>query len=308
MRSYFEELCFYYGEEEAYARYKKQLGNLIIATANEDNTTRLFMRSLNPISDLQQKNGWWNTFTITRTPCVAGDYICEIKEVRADKDGYPIFVVEPLTQVDEGLNRSNELMEVFYQSYLFTEKGSHGIGIFNLNYLADKVNEIAPVAYGIGVGGYYEMHAAQAVRLFMDGVITLEQITAWMNEPTDAEKEYAIFAEEVCRFFNSDLEAMVVASEISGLMEPTFFPLTAAKVMKFKAERGYLYTDQKVDFVKNLLWKYEQAVKAGQVEAVENRTIWHQIEAYLQFDKERKMAQKAAKTAAKKAKKAAAKA
>jgi hypothetical protein len=165
MRSYFEELCFYYGEEEAYARYKKQLGNLIIATTKEDNTTRLFMRSLNPISDLQQKNGWWNTFTITRTPCVAGDYICEIKEVRADKDGYPIFVVEPLTQVDEGLNRSNELMEVFYQSYLFTEKGSHGIGIFNLNYLADKVNEIAPVAYGIGVGGYYEMHAAQAVRL-----------------------------------------------------------------------------------------------------------------------------------------------
>lgn len=307
MKSYFEELCYWYGEEEAFARYKKQLGKLMIATSNENNATRLYQRSLCPITDLHQKNGWWNTFTITRRPCDAGDYICEIKEVRTDKDGYPIFVVEPLVQVDENLNRSNELMGIFYYSMLFTECSVRGIGSYNLDYLAKKVSEISPVVCD-GYGQYYEKHAAEAVRLFMSRIITLEQIAAWMNEPTDLEKEYAIFAEEVCRFFNSDLEAMVVASEVPGLMEPIFFPLTAAKVMKFKAEQGYLYTDQKVDFVKNLLWKYEKAVRAGQVKAVENRTVWHQIEAYLQFDNERKQAQKAAKTAAKKAKKAAIKA
>lgn len=307
MRSYFEELCFYYGEEEAYARYKKQQGKLILATANEDNTTRLFMRSLNPITDIRQKDGWWNTFTITNTPCAAGDYICEIKEVRSDKDGYPIFVVEVLKQVEENLNHSYELMELFYKSQLFTEANFRNIGNFNFNYLADRVNEIAPVEYD-SYGQYCENHAVQAVRLFMDGIITLEQITEWLHEPTDFEKAYAIFAEEVCRFFDADLEAMVVAKDVPGLMEPTFFPLTAEKVLKFKAERSYLYTDQKVDFVNNLLAKYERAVQLGQIKSVDGKTCWHQIEAYLEFDANRKQAQKAAKTAAKKAKKAAAKA
>lgn len=307
MRSYFEELCFYYGEMEAFARYERQAGKLILATAQENDTTRLFMRSLNPISDERQRNGWWNTFTITRKPCAAGTYICEIKDVRSDKDGYPIFVAEPLVQVDDNLHYSDEVMYVFYLSRLFTEASHINFGEFNIVFMAEKINELAKI-HTAKYASYYEAAAASAVQLFIDGVITREQISAWLNEPTDWQKQEEAFNNEVLRFFNMNLAAMSDTTDISGMISPSVFQLTAEKCLKFKTEHELSSVERKANFVKDLLAKYEYAVNAGQIQAVNDQSIWHQIEAYLKFDKNRKQAQKAAKTAAKKAKKATAKA
>ena len=305
--SYYDALCNAYGEVEAFARYEKQTGKLIVATVQKSGDTRLFMRSINPITDMRNKNGWWNTFTISKKPCDAGTYICKIDEVRSDKDGYPIFVVHPVVHVDENIICSNELTYVFGLSNMFTEDFGRWDGSYNNANLEEQVRAISFIPETGDINGRIAAFQ-EAVRLFVNGTICEDQIAAWLKEPTDWQKEMASFEEEVVRFFKQDLNAMVIAKDIPALAEPNFFPLTAKKCLKFLSDRSYVWTDAKVEFVRELICKYESAVNAGHIAAVEGKSMWHKIEAYLAFDEARKQANKAAKTAAKKAKKNAAKA
>lgn len=304
--SYYDSLRDIYGEKEAFKRYEDQSGKLLIATANNDGDTRMFVRSINFATDQRKKNGWWNTFTITMIPRNAGTYICRISNVKADKDGYPIFVVVPVVQIDEHINCCPELMYLFGISGMFTEDVGGWNGEYNHQFFAEQVNAISPVPELDGLSRHVAV-AQEAVRLFIKGAISRDQVVVWFHEPSDWQKEEERFKEEVLRFFNQDLEFMVHANDMPALMEPTFFPMTAAKCLKFKGERSFIRPEQKVEFIKDLLLKYECAVNAGHIDAVENKSIWHQIEAYLSFDDARKQAKKAAKTAAKKAKKNAAK-
>jgi hypothetical protein len=304
--SYYDSLRDIYGDQEAFKRYEDQCGKLLIATANNDGDTRLFVRSINFATDQRKKNGWWNTFTITRKPCDAGTYICKVLEVKADKNGYPIFVATPVVTIPEHINCCPELMYLFGISGMFIEDAGSWNGEYNHQFLAEQINAIKPVVDIDGVNHYVAV-AQEAVRLFINGAISRDQVVIWLHEPSDWQKEEERFKEEVLRFFNQDLEAMMRAKDLPALMEPTFFPLTAEKCLKFKADRTYIWPDNKVEFVRDLISKYEAAVNKGQIDAVNNKSIWHQIEAYLEFDNARKKAKKAEKTAAKKAKKAAVK-
>lgn len=305
--SYYDALRDTYGEEFAFKRYQDKLGKLLVATVKNDGDTRLFIRSINPITDERKKNGWWNTFTITQRGREAGTYICKIDDVRADKNGYPIFVAHPIIRVDEDVLGCNELTYLFCLSEMFIEDHGRWNAEYNHANFEDQVAKLTAIDWESHSNHHISVIAA-AVELFINRKLTKEQIVEWLNEKPEWKKQEEAFADEVCRFFNSDLEAMVLAKDVPGLMEPTFFPLTAEKVLRVKAEPGCVYTEQKVDFVKQLLYKYEAAVGNGHIAAFEGDSIWGKIETFLEFDKARKDANKAAKTAAKKAKKAAAKA
>lgn len=301
---YYDYLRLIYGEDEAFQRFANKTGKMILATAKNDGATRLFVRSTNPFTDILNKEGWWDTFTITNTPCATGTYICKVKKVCADKDGYPIFVAEPIIPVEESLLLSEEMMYMFGLSTLFTEEYvdfSHGYNVLNMQRQVEAISDVNDE----GFINYHVAAAAKCVQLFIDGKIPKEQIVAWLLEPTDEEKEQMAFEEAVRQFFRRDLSAMAAAAECPGLMEPNFFPLLAKKCLKKSENVGFsIYrTEQLVAFVKDLLSKYEMAVNTGKIEAVEGKSMWHQIEAYLEFDEKRKAEKKAQKTAQKKAKK-----
>jgi hypothetical protein len=304
--SYYDNLRDIYGEDEAFGRYKKKCGKLLVATANENGATRLFVRSVNPLTDSRKKSGWWNTFTITSAPCNAGTYICKVDEVRADKNGYPIFVVYPLTIVDESIIGCDEMMYLFGLSNLFVEECGGWNSEYNHAYFEAQIEQRCIVNDREGFN-HHIAAVRDAVRLFINGYITREQIVQWLREPTEWQKQEEAFKNEVLRFFNLDLAAMSDTTDIPGIISPSVFQLTAEKCLKFKTEHGFSSIEQKVNFVKDLLAKYEYSVNAGQIQAVNDQSMWHQIEAYMVFDKARKEANKAAKAAAKKAKKAAAK-
>ena len=289
--SYYDTLREVYGEEEAFARYESKHGKLFIGTANNDGDTRLFVRSVNPLTDMRKKSGWWNTFTITNRPCDAGTFICKVIEVRADKNGYPIFVATPVVRIDENIIACDEVMYLFGLSGMFVEELHGWNSEYNHAYFEEQINAISfvPVSHDIN---HHIAIVQEAVRLFVNGTICREQVVAWLHEPTDFQKQEAAFEEEVMSFFDkADFSA---------------FPLLGEKYLKMKGTQSYIWPEKKVTFTQDLVSKYEVAVANGHIAAMSDASIWQQIEAYLVFDNERKKVNKAAKTAAKKAKKAAA--
>ena len=297
---YYDYLRFIYGESEAFLRFANKEGKLIIAKSQANGDTRLFVRSLNPYTDIRTKDGWWNTFTITKKPCTAGTYICKIVKVRADKDGYPIFVAEPILSIDEKMLFNEEMMYVFGLSTLFTEEYIEYFKGFNVLHFNQQIETFGKIDDTCFLN-YNVAAAAKCVNLYLAGKVTKEQIIAWLNEPTEEDKE----RERILDFFRQDLSAMAAAANAPGLMEPGFCPLLAKKCLKKFGTEGYSrWKDERYyAFIRDLETKYMAAVNSGKIEALDGKDIFAQIEAYLAFDEKRKAAQKAEKTAKKKAKK-----
>ena len=297
---YYDYLRFIYGDSEAFQRFAAKEGKLIVAKAKADNNTRLFVRSLNPYTDIRTKEGWWNTFTITKKPCSPGTYICKIVKVRADKDGYPIFVAEPILSINEKMLISDEMMYVFGLSTLFTEEYIEYFKGFNVLHFNKQIEDFGKID-DTNFLSYNVAAAAKCVDLFLAGKVTKEQIIAWLHEPTEEDLE----RELIFNFFRQDLSAMAAAVDTPGLMEHGFCPLLAQKCLKKFGTDGYSrWKDERyVAFIRDLELKYLMAVNSGKIEALEGKDVFLQIEVYLAFDEKRKAAQKAEKTAKKKAKK-----
>ena len=297
---YYDYLRFIYGDSEAFQRFASKEGKLIVAKAKTDNDTRLFVRSLNPYTDLRAKEGWWNTFTITKTPCSAGTYICQIVDVRADKDGYPIFVAAPILSIDENMLLSDEMMYVFGLSTLFTEEYIEYFKGFNVLHFNKQVETFGKIDDSEFLN-YNVAAAAKCVDLFLTAKVTKEEIIAWLHEPTEEDLQKEI----ILNFFRQDLSSMAAAADAPGLMEPGFYPLLAQRCLKKFGNTSYCrWKDERyLAFIRDLEIKYLMAVNSGKIEALDGKDVFHQIEAYFAFDEKRKAAQKAEKTAKKKAKK-----
>jgi hypothetical protein len=325
-------MCHIWGEELAWREYSNQVNKLIFASANDDGATRLFARSLSRLTDLENKEGWWNTFTLTEQPCDKGTYICRISEVRPDKYGYPIFVVAPLVKIDEHDMDAKLLPEFLMQTGLFTEALYHGFGHFNMESLWKHIDPFVSIDKGSYSFHQYPEVANAAVDLILNGKISCAQVSEWLCEPTEEELRRAAFEAEVEAFFrdvaaynpNSNdavisdqapswLKEMAAsaaekkAAKAASVPSVDFdkLPLLLEKSKKF-AEKNFS-TRLRIEFIEDLSRQYQHAVDNGNIEAVSGLGLWYQLEAYLEFDMERKRQQKAAKTAAKKAKKAAAK-
>jgi hypothetical protein len=294
----FEWLEFAHGFEEAFDRYEKAKGKLIIAEAVEDDATRLFIRSCNDIIDATSKKGWWNTFTITRKPSKRGVYVCRVNEVKHDKDFYPYFVVETIFEIPESSLINEALMFCFMFSEQFTDVCQYS-DYFNLYFLGDHIssflgNEELPRS----TYDRFKLYTSKAVDLLLEGKISIEDITEWLNEPSDEEKAEKAFSDEVEWLLRNHIP-FPDSIRTRDLKSP--WPLTAGKYLKTHDRYTSLLTA--VNFFKGILEKYEAAVCAGKIERVDTSVTWDKLEAYLKFDEARKAASKAAKTAAKKAKK-----
>lgn len=326
----FDHYVGIWGYEAIFRQYKEQLGKLFIATARNDNDTRLFGRSLLPSIDMEDKEGWWNTFTITKKAQQKGTYIVKIVNVRPDKDGYPIFEVDVLGSVDESILVNSPLTSMFLASEYFNEQSRSAL--YNWNYVALR-REIAKFVE-LPEFADVQVVAAEAVQKLMSGVVTIEQIHEWLVSPTDEEiREKQI--EEDAKLFSSnwrlrnfqpyvdraDVPAWVNEINRSNwkraaefrkktpVVDLSQYPNLCGEMQTAEDEHRSVSADDFIRWHENYRW----GVMDGSIEAVAGSHL-DQIEAHLAHaaalkaaKDAQKEASKAKKTAEKKAKKLAAK-
>lgn len=326
----FDRMSTIWGYDIAFDHYKEQTGKLMIATARNSGDTRLYARSIDLVEDKEKKEGWWNTFTITKTPCEKGTFIVEIKNVRPDKDGYPIFEVEVLSPISEDVTNSNLIALVFYCSHKFTERCNAGM-LHNHNVVCAYNN----IKTFTEKERYYSTKdvAADLVDLLIAGKIEYTDVEKWLTEPTEAEKRKQRFEVAMLNFFECINKKPIVEEPTFNDNTPTWFrdmatdaynqrkanekanptsyvdtnkyPLLRAKCIALKEEHGgyYFPASAKVRFIDDLCTKHCMTIG----DYADDESMFAYIEAALRFDADRKAKNKAKKTAAKKAKKAAAK-
>ena len=292
-------------------------GRLIYVEAREDNTTRLFVRSLLVINDAEKKQGWWNTFTITNQPVNKGMYIARIDKTTHDKDWNDMIIATVLTRINidainamfkpsEWWSKTSIVQWFFISSGLFTESTGSYFLEQDKNYglLYRKAKELDP---SIELTKYDNdpimSNHAKIVNMVIDNKITMEEIVAYLRTPTDeevAKKNY----EDMLEGFVENLDTHL----------DTYPMLVKAIYKKIEQTSKYEVRRNIQRIISDMLLRYDRAVNLGHIESVgeiywenyEDPKIFDKIEAFLKFDAERKATNKAAKKAAKKSKKQAA--
>jgi hypothetical protein len=266
---------------------RKQIGKFVLADTMEDNSTRLFLQDPNCLTNARKKAGWWNIFTLATKPCDEGLYLCEIKDLRQDKDGHPIFIVEAGAKLDRKLMavfsfsavRGTKVLTLFARSGLFAEELNFDTHCY------DRYN-IGAVGKALGVTENIE---AEAVRKLQKGEITWQEIARLLDE-----------------LYPHEQEAFILFRDNESMSKD--YPFLAKKAKKFAEEKGYttsLYWDEQYFFLMDHVEGYERLHREGYiVESYESS--YDKAEAKLRYWDEQHKAQKAAKKAARKAAKKAA--
>lgn len=297
----YDALRYELGEEKAFCMYAKQKHRLILVEAREDNATRLFIRSLYAMEDHERKNGWWNTFTICNEPQEAGMYIAEIEDVRQDKNGYPMFIARPFTNLnifdscisDTGdpfkdaiasMRRRNTMWGLFLESGCFTE---HYTGwMTGVNHAA--VCRKFELPESCDRTGLYQT----VVHTVVNGSADLKEILDLLLSPTDSEILRANRKARLQDFFDNrnshNEEYPNLVKKLNRLAE-----LNGERTTRSGMENiMFGFTD-----------KHDYEVAVGHMEASESEDELDKAEAYLKFDAERKAKNKKKKGDAKKANK-----
>ena len=295
-------------------------GTLLYVEATEPNTTRLFIRSLYPLEDVEKKMGWWNIFTITKEPVKnAGMYIARINLHTYDRDNHDMLIVSivcpiPAQEVYDLFGpmewyRRSIIQDIFLLSRKFSEKDAithyyqNGNNWLALYRMASHIDNTIDTRR-IGDHEVVREYIAKIVDLIISGKLSMVDAVKCLIKPTEFEMNEAKWIEK--------LQAIV-----DNIDSYTEYPALAEYIKKLISKttswnvRCNIY-----NHLADLSSKYVSAVVNGHMDRVPgddpNAKIWHdwhdpvyfdKLEAYLKFDAERKAKNKAAKKAAKKAKK-----
>lgn len=299
-------------------------GTLLYVEATEPNTTRLFIRSLYPLEDVEKKMGWWNIFTITKEPVEnAGMYIARIDRHTYDKDGHDMLIASivcpvPAQEVYDLFGpmewyRRSIIQDIFLLSGKFSEKNTimhhchpdnNWLALYRMASQIDNTIDTGRIRDHEVVREYI----AKIVDLIISGKLSIVDAVKCIKQPTDFEINERLWIEK--------LEGIVY-----NIDTYTDHPKLAEYIKNRISETTIDYVAHDIyNMLNNLHGKYISAVINGHMERVKGDDPdaswwdWHdpayfdKLEAYLKFDAERKAKNKAAKKAAKKAKKAFAKA
>ena len=119
---------------------KTEKGKMILCESKEEESTRLFIHQFNSLMSCLTKDGWWDTFTVSKEACNKGFYLCEIDSFRIDKNGYLNVVVLPKKFLGEIIDEDNLAWDFFFRTNLFCSKYaiSKNKERFNIDYLYGK--------------------------------------------------------------------------------------------------------------------------------------------------------------------------
>lgn len=246
---------------------------------------RMFIRTLtDTLTDTDNKQGWWNTFTLSTKVVPTGIYLCQIKEYKLDRNGYLNLLVSPLVEVPKlklkcMFSSSNgtwnstavHLMLVgcrkFLPEYSFREYRSGNIKAFLEKF--PQYAEIDDYSYMCNV----------VLMDWLSGDIELKDIEDALNTPTDFEALIKKVQKAVARG--------TIADEFPE------YPNFAKKIALSENSEshfmeGYIGYQEVEDYIERNVDSYERMVKEGVLEKVESDFPLDKIEAMLEYRRQLK--------------------
>lgn len=178
----------------------REIGMLILCEAKEEQTTRLYINQFSRVDNILMKDGWWNTFTISDSPCKEiGYYMCEIKNFRVDRNGFLNMIVTIRNYLGTEVDVDSDSWKYFFRSGLFTQRYSgrfsHTKTRFNVEALHElfktEIDQIICKERERLDGDYIcadSMIAKYFLDKYLNGEITLSEIDRALDEKTDLEK------------------------------------------------------------------------------------------------------------------------
>lgn len=271
---------------------QKEVGKLIFAEAREEGDTRLFLKRLSVDSDVKRKDGWWDMFTVTDTPCRKGVWSCRINKIRLDRNEWLMMEVTPLDYLGESINSESVAWDYFSRSNIFSKlyTTDHYKSRFNVQEVEERFYSLwkhldtdeTKEEYKKQYIPSYCIPAIGLWRAFCDKKLLLEEVEDALNTP-------------------QGFEAMAI-NLLNNQKEFTEkYPLMMGKIRKMSD--GYLYKNDVYDYLFSRYYAASAMQKEGKLDK-ELEGVFELIEASIAYYAELKKAQKEAKKAARKAKKA----
>lgn len=174
---------FYEFEKERLS--SEVIGKFILCEAREEKATRLFIHQFHSFASMLTKNGWWDTFTITKHECVKGFYLCTIDEVRNDKDGYLNFVVTPKKYLGSTTHEDSIAWDYLFWTGKFADEYTNRYLKFKRRF--NVLNLERTFAKGFEESGFQKI-ANYIFREFLGDRLSLEDIATALEEKYDIEK------------------------------------------------------------------------------------------------------------------------
>ena len=273
------------------------IGKYLICESREDDSTRLFIRNVtNTLVDVEQKEGWWNTFTVTKTKTPKGMWLAKVIEYRLDRNGFLNLEVETIMPVDDikfhnlfsfttdnctwnGIGwwlmmvKSDAFLEEYdFQRYSFHEP--------NYDALVERFPELS---------GLHQNEIGKLMLLkYLRNETTLEEIEECLNKPSDWE-ELVINVQKA------------VANHTVEKLYGDQYPVFTGKVANNVINNGMIDRTDVDRYLKRQLEYYDQLISNQKIEPINGGWL-SMIEAALLYRKSLKDAEKAAKKEKRKSK------
>lgn len=286
----YEELALWSAERDKEKLNETEKGKYIFCEAKEEGDTRLFIHQLCIATDVMRKNGWWDTFTISETPCKKGITLCSIREFTQDKTGYLMLIVVPVKHLGLTIDEQSAAWDYLYRSGNFSSQymnHSHA-NRWNEEALNEKFADLFksekeiflnnPIMKKYYLGDYVFFSRLLLNKWILDE-ITLDDIA----EPLNTKFGIEMLAEDL--FKNRKKYAETHPRLVS----------------KLPMNDGYLYLGDVESFLRRKQWEYEDLLAEGLVNPVDH--LFDRIEEICVYREKEKEAKKAAKKAARLAKK-----
>lgn len=219
---------------------KTEEGLFVMCEARERNTTRLYIHRFNDFATSLNKDGWWDTFTISKTACKeTGIYICQIDTFQIDKNGYLNMIVTPkkyLNDIEGNDDEDSDAWIFLFRSSKFTQEyrtRSYSKGRYNVVNMYktfeneyNKIVEEDTNSVDHNCISSDRKFAGYILNKFFDGDITIKEIEKILDEKDDLEKLADDLSDEL--HYMGD-----------GINNKYFskYPLTVAKIPK---QEGYI--------------------------------------------------------------------
>ena len=219
---------------------KTETGKWILCEAREEGSTRLFIHRFNFLASALTKNGWWDTFTVSKKPVIKGYHLARIESFRIDRNGYLNMVVMPLKFLGEEMDEEQSAWRYFFKTNQFSRLyGDPQIFLpLNIENLESAFeDEMKQKSNDLG-GSLYRSNFI--MDKYLNGEVALDKICELLDEPLPPNEE-EVMAKEILHNPNA------FADEYPLLIkklpkDPWLDRPTIETVESYLIRKGYEYT------------------------------------------------------------------
>lgn len=272
-RKDYEESAKEYARTHINELNEKDVGKYIFCKAEEKNTSRLFINRFS-VCNMEFKDGWWDTFTLSSKPIEhLGYYICKIDQFKIDKNGFLMMIVTPSKYLDH-VNEESPVWKFFSMTGYFARNYDFSRHIYTRRFNAYHLCELHASGVVREQQNYLTKCAGVILEKLFKDEISINDIEEALDEKDPMEK------------LSEDLNKNILSYAAE-------YPLIVKKLpgaYTYDEER-YFNTETTMSYlIKNMGNYYELNLKTAKGESVLDI-----VEAYLQHLEDKKAQEKADK-------------